>query len=638
MFSNIIVWYNIDDIQIYPIEVEFMKLSNIFSDGMVLQQNKKITISGKSNYPQQVVVVNFLGKTYETISDNNGDWSINLGQLEAGGPYQMEIIAEERLLIKDILVGEVWVLAGQSNMELPINRTLDLFREEMEAVNQPFIRHFAVPQSYNFHEPKKMLEGGTWKQASQQDVLDFSAVGYFFAKELYQKYGVPIGLIQTAVGGTPIEAWLSEKTLRELGGYETTLDQCKIDSSISEIKLSDEKREKDWFTQLNEQDQGLKHAFYTDSFPVADWKDFEVPNSWEDTELENLRGSVWFKKEFDLPSSILEGEAKLMLGTIIDADDTYINGIHIGSTGYRYPPRRYPVPKGLLRSGKNTITVRIISTQTTGGFVKDMPYKLVANGQELDLQGGWKYHIGAITETLEAPTFFQYKPAGVFNEMIAPIGNYSIKGVLWYQGESNTGNPKGYSILFNRLVKDWRENWKLGEIPFIYTQLANLDTGDPDNINWAELREEQRIGLDNPNTAMAVTIDIGEHNDLHPQNKQTLGHRLALCANHLAYHEDVEYSGPLYKDFEQIGNTIKVSFHHIGSGLTVHGDKLKTFTICGDDRKFVPATATISDNTVIVSHEDIKEPRHVRYAYSDNPEEANLYNTEGLPASPFSTE
>ena len=283
--------------------------------------------------------------------------------------------------------------------------------------------------------------------------------------------------------------------------------------------------------------------------------------------------------------------------------------------------------------------MRVISTQSIGEFIKDMPYQIMIGNEIISLDGTWKYKLGAQTEPLQSQTFFQYDPAGLYNGMIAPLSKYCITGILWYQGESNTANPNGYNNLFDKLVSDWRNNWGQGEIPFLFTQLANLETGDPHN-HWAILREEQRKGLSIPNTAMAVTIDVGEHNDLHPQDKKTVGQRLALAAQSKAYHEDVIYSGPIYRNMKKVNHTIHLSFEHIGSGLTLRdGDEvLKGFEICELDQEFVPATAMIHENHVIVSHDKIQDPQHVRYAWSDNPVEANLYNKEGLPASPFTTE
>ena len=615
-----------------------MKLSRLYSDGMVLQRDQKNMILGKTE-PFYPVTLTFLEKTYRTTADQDGSFSFELDPSDPGGPHQMEIHADEEIILKDILIGDVWVLGGQSNMELPIHRTQDLFADEIKKINHPSIRQFSVPQEYDFHTTRHDLSSGNWMSATQSNVMNFSAVGYFFAKELNKKYDIPIGLICCAVGGTPIEAWMSEGTLRKFKQYDDEIAQNKNDDDVNSMIQADEERIKLWYMHLNKHDRGLREKWYEITDQPHDWKECKVPYSWKNTELEEIRGSVWFVKEFELPTSFTKSKAMLKLGTIVDADDTYINGTCIGTTGYRYPPRRYIVPEGLLSAGKNIITVRVISSQSTGEFIKDMPYKLIVHDQEIDLSGTWKYRIGVQTEPLQPQTFFRNSPAGLYNGMIVPLRHYHITGVIWYQGESNTANPNGYNNLFDKLVSDWRNNWGQGEIPFLFTQLANLETGDPHN-HWAILREEQRKGLSIPNTAMAVTIDVGEHNDLHPQDKKTVGQRLALAAQSKAYHEDVIYSGPIYRNMKKVNHTIHLSFEHIGSGLTLRdGDEvLKGFEICELDQEFVPATAMIHENHVIVSHDKIQDPQHVRYAWSDNPVEANLYNKEGLPASPFTTE
>src|SRR5690625_4830602 len=615
-----------------------MKLSRLYSDGMVLQRDQKNMVSGKTK-PFHPVTLTFLDKTYRTTAEQNGNFSFELDPLDPGGPYNMEIRADEVIILQDILIGDVWVLGGQSNMELPLRRTQDLFADEIKQINNPFLRQFIVPQEYDFHTPQLELSDGNWTSATQSEVLNFSAVGYFFAKEIHEKLDIPIGLIGCAVGGTPIEAWMSEETLRKFNTYDDELDQNKNDDYINSVIQADEERIKLCYHHLNKHDQGLREKWYEATHQPYHWNDFNIPNSWENTELEGVRGSVWFVKEFELPTSFTKSEAMLKLGTIVDADETYINGTCIGTTGYRYPPRRYIVPEGVLNAGKNIMTDRVISSQSTGEFIKDMPYKLIVHDQEIDLSGTWKYRIGVQTEPLQPQTFFRNAPAGLYHGMIAPLRHYHITGILWYQGESNTANPNSYNNLFDKLVSDWRNNWNQGEIPFLFTQLANVETGDPHN-HWATLREEQRKGLSIPNTAMAVTIDVGEHNDLHPQNKKAVGQRLALAAQSKAYHEDVIYSGPIYQNMKKVNHTIHLSFEHIGSGLTLReGDEvLKGFEICELDQEFVPATAMIHENHVIVSHDKIQDPQHVRYAWSDNPAEANLYNKEGLPASPFTTE
>ena len=616
-----------------------MNLSSMISDGMVLQRNANVTIAGKTA-PNQDVQVDFLGSTHTTQSNALGDWSIILKDMEAGGPHTMVIkTPNEQTVLQDILIGDVWVLGGQSNMQMQVNRTLDLLSSEFTSVNYPYIRQFTDPEVYNFHTPQELISGGEWLSANAHNVMEFGAAGLFFAMELYERYGVPIGLVQTAIGGTPIEAWMSELSLRQIGGYEAVLEQNKDDAYVSTTIQTDEERNHDWHQRLREADRGVQEQWFSETLPTGDWRDFTLPNSWENSELEAVRGAVWFRRTFELPASMIGGSAKLSLGTIVDADETYINGVCVGTTSYRYPPRRYIVPEGLLKPGTNTIAVRVISYQTTGEFIRDMPYKLMANGQELDLQGVWKYRIGAVAEELVPQTFFQYMPSGVYNGMITPLRNYPIKGVVWYQGESNAARPAGYHDLFQTLVHDWRSNWGIGNFPFIYTQLANYGTDEVIQLTseWAELREEQRKGLDVPNTAMAVTFDVGEYNDIHPQDKKTVGQRLARCAIKLAYGEDIVYSGPMYKRMQRDEDAIYLYFDHIGGGLIAKAGQLKGFTVCGSDGSYEPANAVIAGDHIRITHDAVKQPQHVRYAWLNDPSEANLYNKEGLPASPFTT-
>lgn len=620
-----------------------MITSSLISDGMVLQREAKVRIWGRCESGQDVVV-KFLDQEYTAKADQEGHWSVTMEDLQPGGPYEMTVTAgSESRVIRDVLVGDVWVLGGQSNMELPVRRTLDLLADEVKDVNLPFIRHFAVPQIYNFHGPQSEVTGGKWTKAAGDEVLDFSGTGFYFARAMYERYGVPVGLIRTAVGGTPVEAWMSEETLRTYPGYGETIDQLKDDDYVASVKQREEASSRAWYHHLRESDEGLRGKWFEPDVDTSDWKAFEVPNSWKGTELEPIRGAVWFRRTFEVPESMAGQEVKLYVGTIVDADDTYVNGVHVGSTAYRYPPRRYVIPSGILKSGTNTITVRVVSTGSTGEFIEDMPYKIrAANGEEISLEGVWKYRLGTSVSAPEPVTFFQYKPAGLYNGVIAPLRNYVIRGALWYQGESNTGSPKGYNELFTDMVRDWRNNWGIGDFPFIYAQLPNFGSPESyqENSHWALLRHEQRKGLATvENAAMAVIIDVGEHNDLHPQDKKSVGERMAKCAMKLAFGEELVYSGPMYRSMEREGHAIRIHFDHTGSGLVAGGDgTLKGFVICGPDGKYLPAQAVISGDSVIVSNEQIQEPVHVRYAWADNPFDANLYNREGLPASPFTTE
>lgn len=617
-----------------------MILSPLISDGMVLQREVRQPIWGVTE-PGVSVTVRLLGRESTTQSDEDGRWMVMLEKLPPGGPHEMIISSDsEERVIRDVLIGDVWVLGGQSNMELPVSRTLDRLADEVQGIDLPHIRQFSVPLEYDFHAPRAELTGGSWSSAVLQELMEFSAVGLFFARSLYERYGIPIGLIRTAVGGTPIEAWMSEETIRAYPEQARELDRCKDESYVSSTIKEDEQRIQAWYAALDEIDEGLQRGWHADIIDLFGWQEFTVPGSWQESELESVRGSVWFRMEFDVPAEMAGYEAKLMLGTIVDGDDTYVNGTHVGSTAYRYPPRRYTIPTGVLRRGRNTIAVRVISTHNTGEFICDMPYKIVGRGVELDLTGTWLYRIGAEVSELAPLTFFQYKPCGVYNAMIAPLRHYRIRGALWYQGESNTHQPHGYSGLFADMVRDWRSNWNIGDFPFIYAQLPNF--GPPaeyeDESGWAVLRAEQLLCLSTTNTAMAVTIDVGEHNDLHPQDKKTVGERLALGARRLVYGEDIVSSGPICTGMERIGKAVHLQFDHVGSGLIARGGVLSGFAVCGADGKFLPAQAVIDGDQIIVTHERISDPVHVRYAWADNPQGANLYNMEGLPASPFTTE
>jgi len=623
-----------------------LRLPRLISDGMVLQRDKDIKIWGWA-LPGETVTVSFMGQTYSSTADAKGKWEVLLPKLPAGGPHSMEITAsQQRIIVKDILIGDVWVCSGQSNMVIPMERVKDIYEDEIAHCDNPLIRQFTVPDRYDFNGPREDLDGGIWEPLNADTVLRFSAVGYFFAKALFAKYGIPIGLIKACVGGTQIEAWMSEEVVRQFPGNMEIVEQLRVDGYIDTIKQMEEAKVRAWYESIDENDKGIQKGhvpWFAPEYDASDWARVKLPASWKEMGLDSVKGAVWFRKEIDVPAFMAGKPAKLYMGTIVDSDRTYVNGVLVGSTSYRYPPRKYEVPAGLLKAGKNVITVRVISNDGNGEFVKGKIYKLFGHGYEINLEGEWQYRVGAaIDEPLPTVTFFQYKPTGLFNGMIAPLLNYGIKGVIWYQGESNTDDPKGYCEKFCAMIADWRKKWGQGDFPFLYVQLANfMEAKDqPSESQWAQLREEQRRALCLPNTGMAVAIDLGEWNDLHPLNKKDVGERLALLARKLAYGEkDLVASGPLYKSMRVEGNKAIIEFSNIGSGLMVKGGgQLKHFAIAGRDKKFVWAKAIIEDDRVVVWHDDIPNPVAVRYAWADNPEGANLYNREGLPASPFTTE
>ncbi|MFZ6033412.1 MAG: sialate O-acetylesterase [Melioribacter sp.] len=619
-----------------------VRLPKLISDGMVLQREVPLKIWGWAS-PGEKVEIKFIDSAYSVAASDKGKWQIMIPPQNAGGPYKMEISASNKITINDILIGDVWVCSGQSNMELPMRRVEPVYKDIIANSSNKFIRQFYVPREYCFTERKEDFSDGKWTEANPQTVLDFTAVGYFFARELYDKYKIPIGLINTSLGGSPAEAWMSEEALKEFPRYYEELQKFKDYSLIEKIRKSDSVRINNWYTTLRRKDEGYKNPdtpWYSTALNTSGWDTIAIPGYWKNTPLEGTNGAVWFRKEIQIPESADKSWGLLILGRIVDADSVFVNGKFAGSVSYQYPPRRYRLPEGVLKPGRNLITVRVISNIGDGGFVPDKQYELVLKDTTIDLKGYWKYKTGAVMPPLESQTFIRWKPGGLFNAMLAPLFNYKIKGVVWYQGESNADRPVEYRRLFPALIKDWRNNWHQGDFPFLFVQLANFMEPDsaPSNSNWALLREAQTKALDLPNTGMAVTIDIGEWNDIHPLNKKDAGKRLALAAMKIAYGEDPVFSGPVYKSMRIEGNKIIIDFSHTGGGLVCKGNQLKHFAIAGADKKFVWANAEIKDNKVIVWSDEIKNPVAVRYAWADNPEGANLYNKEGLPASPFRTD
>ena len=617
-----------------------VKLPLLISDGMILQRETSLDIWGWAD-PNEKVVVQFQGKAYNIKAAKNGEWKVTLPPQNAGGPFTMKVNDIE---LKNILIGDVWLCSGQSNIELPIRRVLDLYHDEVKDARNPYIRQFRVPMKYNFQSEEKDLPGGEskiglsqWKETTPENILDFTAAAYFFAKELYERYGVPIGFINNGVGGSPAEAWISEDALKNYPHYLEAARECANPAYVDSIRNADVLKSRLWQETLIKNDKGLSLWNKTD-FDDSEWSSVSLPGYWAEKGIEQVIGTLWLRKNFDIPASIAGKSGVLRLGCIIDADSAFINGTFVGTITYQYPPRIYNIPAGLLKEGENNITVRVVSNSSKGGFVEEKPYKIIVGENEIDLTGDWKYNIGATMPPPGPQTTFQYKPMGLYNALIAPLKNYKLKGIVWYQGESNTNRAQEYKTLLPDLINDWRATWNNPQMPVIFAQLPNYMKAQqlPAESDWAELREAQRQALNLPYTGMAVTIDIGEWNDIHPLNKKTVGHRLALEAQRVAYGDNnVVSTGPIYESMQIEGNSIIITFSSTGSGIYTNLD-LKGFAVKGKDGKYIWANATVlSSNKVKVWSEHVQDPIAVRYAWADNPEGANLRNKEGLPASPF---
>lgn len=617
-----------------------VRLPRLISDGVVLQRRVELKLWGWAA-PDETVELVFWGKKYTTRADNNGDWSLILPPQDAGGPFDMIFSADDTIIIRNVLFGDVWVCSGQSNMELTMERVKEKYPSVISESENNYIRQFIVPDKFDFKEAHNDLDGGSWESADPEKMLDFSAVAYFFARELYKKYHVPIGLINASLGGSPVEAWMSEEALKQFPSAYTELQIFKNDSLIAAIGASDRKRINRWYKDLNQRDHGLTENPRWNETAIDDlgWKNIKIPGYWADHMTNNINGAVWFRRKIKLPGSMAGRPGKLWLGRIIDQDSVFINGALVGTTGYQYPPRRYTIGSGILNEGANSIVIRVINSSGKGGFVPDKPYYLAVDQDTIDLKGTWKYKIGATMKPLESQTFIRWKPGGLYNRMIAPLLNISIKGVIWYQGESNTDNPDQYNETFPAMISDWRQKWDQGNFPFIYVQLANFmeKTDMPSESKWAELRQVQLNTLKVPNTGMAVTIDLGEWNDIHPLNKEDVGRRLALQAEKLAYYDTGIFAAspvPARAVFQR--DRVLITFKNTGNGLiTPDGNPLTYFSISGDGKNFMWAKAEIKGNRVVVQSKKVTNPNVVRYAWADNPNTANLYTKDGLPASPF---
>ena len=625
-----------------------VRLPQLISDGMVLQRDIQTHLWGWAS-PGEKVAVKFDRHTYKAVTGQNGRWSVTLPALKAGGPYSMDINASNHITVHDILIGDVWFCSGQSNMVLPMERVKERYPGEIAAANYPQIRNFFIPTVSDVSKVHDDLPPGKWEEANPKNVLAFGAASYFFAKLLYDRYHIPIGIINSSVGGTPIQAWISAEGIKDISRYADRLTMLKETAFLNNILRKDAERKKLDSKPSKLTDKGLTgpKKWFDTSYIAEGWHNFWLPGYWADQGVRGLNGVVWFRKEINVPAAMTGKPAKLFVGRIVDADETYVNGKLVGNVTYQYPPRRYNVPAGLLKPGKNIIVVRITNTAGKGGFVPDKRYVLTTGADSIDLRGDWQYRVGEVFPPKTRADNYAYfsaqdEPTGLYNTMVAPAIGYAIKGILWYQGEANTDRPAEYEQLLPALIADWRNKWHEGNLPFIYAQLPGFMEVDysPEESKWAQLREAQLKALSVPRTAMAVTIDAGEWNDIHPLDKKDVGDRMALGAERIAYGDSaLVSSGPVYQSAKIDGNKIELTFSSTGSGLMVKGGgELNQFAIADETGKYVWANAVIKGDKVIVWSDEVAHPLYVRYAWADNPEGANLYNKEGLPASPFTTD
>jgi sialate O-acetylesterase len=626
-----------------------IQLSVLFSDNMVLQRDAKIPVWGTAD-PGGTVVVEIAGQRRRTTVSQGGDWRLNLRALAVGGPFEMLIIGQDTTAIKNVLVGEVWICSGQSNMEMALRGQgiIKNYREEISNADYPNIRLFQVIHTTST-VPLDSINCPGWDVCSPATIPEFSSVAYFFGRKVFKELGVPVGLIHTSWGGTPAEAWTSAGALKEIPDFRKVVESMESAASTRkqtlegyqhQLKLRNEK--------IQSMDAGFengKAVWNKSHVDAADWKTMDLPTKWENAGYPSLDGIMWFRKEINLPGSMVGTDLTLHLGPINDIDITWFNGQKVGGVSGADIPRKYSIPKSLVRSGKNVIVVRVEDIAYTGGLWGTAEQMFIENakGGKISLAGTWLNKIGFDSKVL-GPRPHSPKdpnrPTVLFNAMIHPLLPFAIQGAIWYQGEANAGRAFQYQTLFPTMISDWRNQWQQGDFPFLFVQLANFmeQKNQPQDDDWAELREAQLKTLSLPNTGMAVAIDIGDALDIHPKNKQEVGRRLALNALKLVYEQDIAHCGPIYKSKTIEGNKIRLTFDHAYDGLmTTAGEELHGFAIAGTDSVFHWAQAEISGDKVVVWNDDISNPQSVRYAWAANPV-CNLYNKAGLPASPFRTD
>ncbi len=616
-----------------------IKPAKIFSSNMVLQQGIENKVWGWADKNEKITI-SINGKDVKTRADKEGKWSAKLPSMEYGGPYTMTISGKNQVQFTNVMIGEVWVCSGQSNMEFPVSGVINA-KEEIANAGFPEIRLFTVPKKAA-KNPVEDMESGEWTVCSPASVADFSAVGYFFGRKIHKDLNVAVGLINTSWGGTVAETWTSSETIKKDSDFvESWHELQKADLSNYEASLKE--RINSVIAGLPNKDNGLELNYNKAAFDDSNWKTIKAPKLWEEQGYRGLNGIAWYRKSIILNKKQAESGIVLSLGKIDDYDVCWVNGVEVGATNVYNVDRVYTVPASILKEGENTIAIKITDAGGGGGLYSPARDVYFTSGNtKISLAGDWKIKFTEVTPETNALNPNDY-PTLLFNGMVSPIIPFGIKGVIWYQGESNSLKAHQYRRIFPNLITDWRNHWQLGDFPFLWVMLANYTepVEKPSESTWAELREAQAMTLKLPKTGMASAIDIGDAMDIHPKNKQDVGKRLALNALKVAYGKDIICAGPTYQCMKVEGSKVVVSFSNTGSGLTVKNKYgyINGFSLAGADGKFYWAEGTLlNNNSIELQSKDVAMPVAVRYGWADNPDDLNLYNSEGLPAIPFRTD
>lgn len=611
----------------------------IFANHMVIQRDQPVNIWGWADRGETVEVT-FNGQKKRAKAGKDGKWQVQLKAMTHGGPYEMVVKGKKNTVtLTNILIGEVWLCSGQSNMEWTVANSNAAAQEIAEA-NYPLIRSFNVKREMST-TPNKDLNGA-WEVCTPETAGNFSAVGYYFARTLHKELGIPVGFINSSWGGTDIETWTSPDAFDALPQLykDRYQHQYKEMGDMKEFIKTNTVAKEQYLQALNNE-PGMAEKWYSPDYNKQAWKTMPVPALWEGT-LGNVDGYVWLSHDFDVPADAAGKTGKMSLAAIDDADITWVNGQKVGEANNYAALRIYDIPAGLLKAGKNTVTVRVLDTGGGGGIYGNAAdVYLAVGGKKIELAGNWKYKTGVVNTDFKYVEFNpNMLPSLLYNAMINPIISFGIKGAIWYQGENNAGAAYNYRTLFPTMINDWRSKWGQ-DFSFYWVQLANFMAKDtePGDSDWARLREAQTMTLKLPKTGQAVITDIGDADDIHPRNKQDVGRRLALIALNKDYGKDVVYTGPTLESVVISGNKAIVSFDNAAAGLKVSSKYgyIEGFAIAGADKKFHWAKAYLDGNKVVVYSDKVDKPLEVRFGWSNNPD-VNLYNSAGLPAGPFRTD
>lgn len=631
---------------IQPVKAK-VALPSLFTDHMVFQQQTNVAVWGTAVPGKPIrISTTWSNKKYTTLADNKGNWKIMVATPGYGGPFMVDISDGESVKLNDVLIGEVWLCSGQSNMEMPLAGwgKINNYEQEIAAADYPQIRLLQGEKVTANHilQNAKVTNGG-WQPCTPQYVAEFSSVAYFYAREIYKKTKVPIGLIHTSWGGTIAEAWTSAETLKKMPYFAKEVAELSNEGGDERSYTTKVKK---WVNLSMQKDSGyvkLSPAWQKPNLRMSNWHTVNLPAYIEKT-VPDFDGAFWLRKKVVIPAEWVGKPLTINLGPIDDNDVTWFNGQQIGETHGYDVSRTYTIPGNLVKAGENVIAIRVFDTGGGGGlYGNGKPINLVGEtGMPISLAGEWQYKVSLNIKDLPPMPPDQNspnRPTVLFNAMINPYIQFAIRGAIWYQGESNADRADQYRTLFPAMIKDWRQKWNIGDFPFYFVQLANFMKAEeqPAPSAWAELRDAQLHTLALPNTGMAVSIDIGNSEDIHPKNKQEVGRRLALIALAKNYGEKITYSGPLLNSYKIAGDKAILTFKFAETGLKTNGQPLKGFAIAGADQKFYWAEAVIKNGEVVISSPSVKTPVAIRYGWANNPE-CNLYNEDGLPASPFRTD